>query len=123
MSDTEKFQLAGWRTEAANLKRTVRQQEELISVLNNTIVELTTQNQDRFSMMLFERNIKLRREHLITLHNVMEHCRKYGSITPNTDYAQCGFGDHRTLQRTCNRFVEEGLLIKIKGNPVAYSLP
>ena len=122
-TDTERFQLAGWRTEAANLKKRVREQETLISVLNQQIVDMTQQAQDRFNMILFPRKMALRREHLITLHNVMEHCRKYGTLTPLDDFSKCGFNDHRTLQRSCNKFVEEGLLVKIKGNPVAYALP
>jgi len=122
-SQTERFQLAGWRTEAANLKKRVNDQESLISVLNQQIVEMTDREQARFSMILFPRDISLRREHIITLHNVMEHCRKYGTITPLTDYTKCGFSDHRTLQRSCNRFVDDNLLVKIKGNPVSYTLP
>lgn len=123
LNETERFQLAGWRTQASNLKKKVSEQEEVISSLNNQVSNLLREKQDRFEMIIIARDISLRREHIITLHNVLEFIRRYGEITPNTDYQTVGFTDHRTLQRTCNKFVDDGILIKTQGNPTAYSVP
>tara|TARA_B110000444_G_scaffold149867_1_gene140204 strand:- start:1575 stop:1958 length:384 start_codon:yes stop_codon:yes gene_type:complete len=122
VTDPERFQLAGWRTEASNLKKKVREQEILIIDLNKQLTIIRNQQRERFGMILFPRNIEFRREHLITLHNVMEHIRRYGNLTPNTDFTSLGFNDHRTLHRTCNKFVEFGILTKTRANPTTFEL-
>lgn len=123
VNETERFQLAGWRTQASNLKKKVKEQDEIIDILNAQVSSLIQEKHQRFEMVMIERGINLRREHLITLHNVLEFIRRYGAITPNSDYAALGFTDHRTLQRTCNKFVEDEILVKIQGNPTSYSIP
>lgn len=122
MNDPDKFQLAGWRSEASNLKKRVKEQDSLIEELNGKLSQMRIAQQSKFSMIIFPRNMDLRREHLITLHNVMEHIRRHGNITPNTDYITIGFQDHRTLHRTCNKFVDRGILVKTKGNPTTFEL-
>jgi hypothetical protein len=123
VNETERFQLAGWRTQASNLKKKVKEQDQIIEILNAQVSSLIQEKHQRFEMVMIERGITLRREHLITLHNSLEFIRRYGAITPNSDYGALGFTDHRTLQRTCNKFVEDGMLVKIQGNPTSYSIP
>ena len=118
----DRFQAMGWRNEASTLKKEVQRKQDRIESLNTEILDLKREREDRFRMIVIPRSIGLRREHLITLHNCLEFIRRFGSLTPHTDYTAIGFTEPRTLHRSCNKFVESGLLVKIGGNPTSFTV-
>tara|TARA_B100000579_G_scaffold426027_1_gene432640 strand:- start:164 stop:559 length:396 start_codon:yes stop_codon:yes gene_type:complete len=116
------FHIAGYRKEAGLLRKKVRELERQNEELHSTIHEMKVRIESRFISVMLDREIGLRREHLISLHNTLEYCRRFGHLTPHEDFKTLGFKDHRTLHRSCNRFVDEGFLVKIRGNPTSFAL-
>ena len=53
------------------------------------------------------------------LSNIVE---RLASFIPHEDFKSLGFTDHRTLQRSCNRFVDEGFLLKERSNPTVFKI-
>ena len=120
--DLEAFHIAGYRKEAGLLRKRVRELEDMNQDLNAKLLEVKSKLETRFISVMLDREIGLRREHLISLHNTLEYCRRFGHLTPHEDFRTLGFKDHRTLHRSCNRFVDEGFLVKIRGNPTSFAL-
>lgn len=116
------FQLHGYKKEAQQLKKRLKELE----IRHERVIEENAQMKlkisRRFVRVNMDREISLRREHLITLHNVLEHLRSYGSLVPHEDFRGLGFQDHRTLHRSCNRFVDEGFLLKERSNPSVFKM-
>ena len=122
MSDITQFHAHGYKKEAQRLKKRVRELERFQERLMAENQEMKIQISSRFLRVNMDREINLRREHLITLHNALEHCRTYGELIPHEDFRSLGFSDHRTLHRSCNRFVDEGFLLKERSNPTVFKI-
>jgi len=116
----ERFRNAGYRKEASMLKTENRKLKDSINALEAENKDLRSTLEEKFPRVIISRDIELRRELLITLHNVLEHSRAFGEVTPHFDFRSMGYNDHRTLHRSCNRFVEMGLLEKIRSNPSSF---
>ena len=116
------FHKAGFKKEAQTLRKRVKELEKLQQRLIDENQQMKIQISSRFMRVNLCRNISLRREHLITLHNALEHCRTFGELIPHEDFKSLGFRDHRTLQRSCNRFVDEGFLLKERSNPTVFKI-
>ena len=114
------FQNAGYRKEASVLKSENRKLREALNVVEAENQDLRNTLEVRFPRILLPREIDLRRELLITLHNVLEHARAYGEVVPHFDHSSMGYTDHRTLHRSCNRFADMGLLKKVRSNPSSF---
>jgi len=122
LTDLNLFQIHGYKKEAQLLKRRVKDLEEACSIMKEQNAELRNGQSARFIRITLARDIGLRREHLITLHNVLEHLRTFGELVPHDDFQALGFRDCRTLHRSCNRFVEEGYLQKERSNPSVFKV-
>ena len=93
---------------------------ESIEALEAENKDLRSTLEEKFPRVILSREIGLRRELIITLHNVLEHSRAFGEVTPHFDYGAMGYADHRTLHRSCKRFVDMGILAKVRSNPSAF---
>ena len=111
--ELEQFHIVGYRREAGLLRKKVKELEAQRDELQDALAEVKKQQAIRFISVMMSRDIGLRREHLISLHNTLEYCRRFGHLTPHEDYRTLGFKDHRTLHRSCNRFVEFKKFTKI----------
>ena len=116
------FQEHGFKKQAMLLKKRVKELEDCHELLQKENQIMKTRMTERYVRVNLERSITLRREHLITLHNALEHCRCFGELIPHEDYRSLGFNDHRTLHRSCNRFVDEGFLIRQRSNPTIFRI-
>ena len=116
------FQIHGYKKEAQILKKRVKALEEAAEIMKENNAKLRSDQSGRFVRITLARDISLRREHLITLHNVLEHLRTFGELVPHDDFKTLGFRDCRTLHRSCNRFVEEGFLQKERSNPSVFKV-
>tara|TARA_Y100001938_G_C8049168_1_gene410673 strand:+ start:1001 stop:1414 length:414 start_codon:yes stop_codon:yes gene_type:complete len=116
------FHNHGFKKEAQQLRKRVRELQALSNRLEMENQEMKVRITSRFIRVPLDRGISLRREHLITLHNVLEHLRSFGELIPHEDFRSLGFSDHRTLHRSCNRFVEEGFLLKQRSNPSVFKM-
>ena len=116
------FHQAGFKKEAQHLRKRVKELEKLQARLIDENHQMKIQISNRFMRVNLCRTISLRREHLITLHNALEHCRTFVELIPHEDFKSLGFSDHRTLQRSCNRFVDEGFLLKERSNPTVFKI-
>tara|TARA_B100000579_G_C22848894_1_gene866066 strand:+ start:6543 stop:6998 length:456 start_codon:yes stop_codon:yes gene_type:complete len=122
ITDATSLHEVGYRKEASLLKKENRSLRERIEYLEAENQDIRDSLVARFNRVHFDRENPLRRELLITLHNCLEHCRAFGEVVPHYDFVNLGFKDHRTLQRSCNKFAEIGFLIKIRSNPTSFKL-
>lgn len=118
----DSFQLHGFKKEAQQLRKRVKELEISKERLSTENEKMKIKISGRFVRVTLDRTITLRREHLITLHNVLEHLRSFGELIPHEDFRSLGFQDHRTLHRSCNRFVDEGFLLKQRSNPSIFKM-
>ena len=119
-SAVKAFQQAGYRKEASILRTENRKMKEQIEQLTAENLDLRDTITSRFTRIIIPREVKMRRELLITLHNSLEHIRAFGVLTPHWDHLSVGFDEHRTLHRSCNKFEDLGILKKIKSNPSSF---